>query len=206
MCASGPGIHVYETAPISLQSGLVFFKTSWYVLSMIKELISKCIVHALSHTVCAMPSRARFKFTQLQLISWSVNKQLVPRVCEGHTMEAMSTQLSNTWPMRVRWMNPHSTRISIELTEDVWDTHYFLYELRLARAMTVHRITGNMSDLCALCTYRHVTYFQTRNAQICTGVCYCVTGWDDSSFNHGSFSNYDTHFRVITDSVYHLRT
>jgi hypothetical protein len=66
-----------------------------------------------------MPSRARFKFTQVQLISRSVNKQLVPRVCEGHTMEAMSTQLSNTWPMRVRWMNPHSARISIELTEDV---------------------------------------------------------------------------------------
>jgi len=40
-------------------------------------------------------------------------------VCEVHTMEAMSTQLSNTWPRRVRWMNPHSTRISIELTEDV---------------------------------------------------------------------------------------
>jgi len=32
----------------------------------------------------------------------------------------------------------------------MWETHDFLFELRLANTMTVHCITGSMWDLCAL--------------------------------------------------------
>jgi hypothetical protein len=71
--------------------------------------------------------------------------------------------------------------------------------------MTVHRITGSMSDLCALCTYRHVTFFffflNSQVHKIAQEVCHGVTGEMIHHSTMAHFPNHDTHLRVITGNV-----